>query len=94
MSVIIPQIEKYEVCTYNNRGLTWAHMGKEAVQKSLDNRKFTVVKTFDNIQDARVFITEKETEIKRKQEKPWKYVDSNYVVRFVFKEIEPDADNN
>lgn len=94
MSVIIPQIEKYEVCEYNNKGLGWTYMRKEELQKSLDNRKFTVVKTFNNIEDARVFITKKEAEIKKKQYKPWKYVESNFVVRFVFKEIEPDENIN
>ena len=58
MTVIIPTIEKYEVWDYTPklRGESYTMMNKEAVQTSLKNRKFTVLKTFEDINEARKFI--------------------------------------
>jgi len=74
MSIIIPQIEKYEVCTYDQKSLSWTSTHKDAINNALDKRKFTVVKTFDDIYEARKFIEGNE----------------EYVIRYIFKEIEPD----
>ena len=51
MTVIIPTIEKYEVCDYTNklRGPAISAMNREAVSTTLKNRKFTVIKTFEDI---------------------------------------------
>ena len=43
MSVIMPAIEKYEVCEYNNKSIPWSVMSKDALAQPLSNRKFTVV---------------------------------------------------
>ena len=75
MTVIIPTIEKYEVCDYTPklRGESYTMMNKEAVQTSLKNRKFTVLKTFEDINEARKFIEGTE-----------------YIIQYVFKELEED----
>ena len=76
--VIIPTIEKYEVCDYTPklRGESYTMMNKEAVQTSLKNRKFTVLKTFEDINEARKFIEGTE-----------------YIIQYVFKELPDDVDN-
>jgi hypothetical protein len=78
MTVIIPTIEKYEVCDYTPklRGESYTMMNKEAVQTSLKNRKFTVLKTFEDINEARKFIEGTE-----------------YIIQYVFKELPDDVDN-
>ena len=78
MTVIIPTIEKYEVCDYTNklRGPAISAMNREAVSTTLKNRKFTVIETFEDIHEARKFIEGTE-----------------YIVRYVFKEL-PDVDNS
>ncbi len=78
MTVIMPTIEKYEVCDYTPKlkGEGYSAMNKEAVQTSLKNRKFTVIKTFEDIHEARKFIEGTE-----------------YIVRYVFKELPDDVDN-
>tara|TARA_Y100001949_G_C15967408_1_gene322233 strand:- start:286 stop:519 length:234 start_codon:yes stop_codon:yes gene_type:complete len=72
--IIMPKIEKYEVCTYDQKSLSWTSTQKGAINKALEDRKFTVIKTFDDIYEARKFIEGNE----------------DYVLRYVFKEIEPD----
>ena len=75
MSVIIPKIERYEVCTYDQKSLSWSSTAKGAINATLQKRKFTVVKTFDDIHEARKFIEGNE----------------EYIIQYIFKEIEPDA---
>ena len=70
MSVIIPQIERYEVCTYDQKSLSWSSTAKGAINAALGKRKFTVVKTFDDIHEARKFIEGNE----------------DYIIQYVFKE--------
>ena len=74
MSVIMPQIEKYEVCDYNYKALGWSAVAAPIVLSNLKSRTFEVVKTFDDLEEARKFIE-----------------GTDYVLRYVFKEIEPDA---
>ena len=78
MTVIMPTIEKYEVCDYTPKlkGEGYSAMNKEAVQTSLKNRKFTVLKTFEDINEARKFIEGTE-----------------YIIQYVFKELPDDVDN-
>ena len=78
MTVIMPTIEKYEVCDYTPKlkGEGYSAMNKEAVQTSLKNRKFTVIKTFEDIHEARKFIEGTE-----------------YIIQYVFKELPDDVDN-
>ena len=58
MTVIMPTIEKYEVCDYTPKlkGEGYSAMNKEAVNSALKNRKFTVIETFTDIHEARKFI--------------------------------------
>ena len=58
MTIIMPTIEGYEVCDYSPKlsGASWTSMSKDAISESLSNRKFTLIKSFDNIEDARKFI--------------------------------------
>ena len=88
MSIIIPSIEKYEVCEYNNKSIQWSGMSKEALTKQLANRKFTVVAEFTDIEDARKYIYEHGVP---NEDKPWVFDHNHLIIRFVFKEIEPDA---
>ena len=88
MSVIMPQIEKYEVCEYNNKSIQWSGMSKEALTKQLANRKFTVVAEFDNIEEARKYIFANGLP---REDKPWVFEHNHLIIRFVFKELEPDA---
>ncbi|MDP7367122.1 MAG: hypothetical protein QGH83_07665 [Candidatus Pacebacteria bacterium] len=88
MSVIMPAIEKYEVCEYTNKSIPWSGMSKDALAQTLANRKFKVVAEFDEIEDARKYIYEFGG--KPREDKPWVYEYSHLVIRFVFKEIEPD----
>ena len=78
MTVIMPTIEKYEVCDYTPKlkGEGYSAMNKEAVNSALKNRKFTVLKTFDDIHEARKFIEGTE-----------------YIIQYVFKEL-PNDDNS
>ena len=78
MTVIMPTIEKYEVCDYTPKlkGEGYSAMNKEAVNSALKNRKFTVLKTFEDIHEARKFIEGTE-----------------YIIQYVFKEL-PDDDSN
>ncbi len=57
--VIIPQVEKYEVYDYVPKlyGNSWSVLKKEELLKSIDGRKFKLLETFDNLEDARKFIT-------------------------------------
>ena len=87
MSVIIPSIEKYEVCEYNNKSIQWSSMSKGALTETLANRKFKVVAEFTEIEDARKYISEHGLP---REDKPWVYEHSHLIIRFVFKEIEPD----
>ena len=73
--IIMPQIERYEVCTYDQKSLVWTTTSKGAINTALEKRKFTVVKTFDDIHEARKFIEGNE----------------EYVIQYIFKEIEPDG---
>ena len=74
MSIIMPTVEKYEVCDYNYKSLGWSAVAAPIVLSNLKSRTFEVVKTFDDLEDARKFIE-----------------GTDYVLRYVFKEIEPDA---
>jgi len=58
MTVIMPTIESYEVFDYTPKlhGASFTSMSKEAINESLSNRKFALVKSFDNLEDARKFI--------------------------------------
>ena len=78
MTVIMPTIEKYEVCDYTPKlkGEGYSAMNKEAVNSALKNRKFTVIETFTDIHEARKFIEGTE-----------------YIIQYVFKEL-PDDDSN
>ena len=78
MSIIIPTIEKYEVCDYTPKlkDEGYSAMNKEAVNSALKNRKFTVIETFTDIHEARKFIEGTE-----------------YIIQYVFKEL-PDDDNS
>jgi hypothetical protein len=89
MSVIIPKIEKYEVCEYNNKSIQWAGMAKDVLIQTLANRKFKVVAEFDTIEDARKYIYEFGGVAR--EDKPWVFEYNHLIIRFVFKEIEPDA---
>ena len=70
----MPTVEKYEVCDYNYKSLGWSAVAAPIVLSNLKNRTFEVVKTFDDLEEARKFIE-----------------GTDYVLRYVFKEIEPDA---
>ena len=74
MSIIMPTIEKYEVCDYNYKSLGFSAVAAPIVKSNLDKRTFKVIKTFDDLENARKFIK-----------------GTDYVLRYVFKEIEPDA---
>ena len=74
MSVIMPTIEKYEVCDYNYKSLGFAAVTAPIVKSNLSKRTFNVIKTFDDLEEARKFLE-----------------GTDYVLRYVFKEIEPDA---
>ena len=87
MSVIMPSIEKYEVCEYNNKSIQWSSMSKDALTQSLANRKFTVVAEFTNIEDARKYVFDHGIP---REDKKWVFEHSHLIIRFVFKEIEPD----
>ena len=87
MSVIMPQIEKYEVCEYNNKAIQWSSMSKGALTETLANRKFKVVAEFTEIEDAREYVSKHGLP---REDKPWVYEHSHLIIRFVFKEIEPD----
>lgn len=78
MTVIMPTIEKYEVCDYTPKlkGEGYSAMNKEAVNSALKNRKFTVIETFTDIHEARKFIEGTE-----------------YIIQYVFKEL-PNDDNS
>tara|TARA_Y100000310_G_C20369228_1_gene662741 strand:+ start:40 stop:279 length:240 start_codon:yes stop_codon:yes gene_type:complete len=75
MTIIIPTIEKYEVCDYTPKlyGAQYSAMTKDTIKKALDNRKFNVIKTFDTLSDARKFMEGTE-----------------YIIRYVFKELEEE----
>ena len=87
MSVIIPQIEKYEVCEYTNKAIQWSGISKDALTQQLANRKFKVVYETDDIEDARKYISEHGLP---REDKPWVFEHNHLIIRFVFKEIEPD----
>ena len=87
MSVIMPTIEKYEVCEYTNKSIQWSSLSKETLTKTLANRKFKVVAEFDNIEGARQYIQDNALP---NEDKPWVYETDHLIIRFVFKEIEPD----
>ncbi len=70
----MPTVEKYEVCDYNYKSLGWSAVAAPIVLSNLKSRTFEVVKTFDDLEEARKFIE-----------------GTDYVLRYVFKEIEPDA---
>ena len=57
--VIIPTVEKYEVYDYVPKlyGNSWSLLKKEEITKSIDGRKFLLLETFDNLEDAREFIS-------------------------------------
>jgi len=87
MSVIIPSIEKYQVCEYTNKAIQWSSLSKDALTQQLANRKFKVVYETDDIEDARQYIQENALP---REDKTWVYETGHLVLRFVFKEIEPD----
>jgi hypothetical protein len=87
MSVIMPAIEKYEVCEYNNKSIQWSSMSKDNLTQTLANRKFKVVAEFDEIEDAREYVYSHGLP---REDKPWVFENGHLVIRFVFKEIEPD----
>ena len=70
----MPTVEKYEVCDYNYKSLGWSAVAAPIVLSNRKSRTFEVVKTFDDLEEARKFIE-----------------GTDYVLRYVFKEIEPDA---
>ena len=70
----MPTIEKYEICDYTYKSLGITAVTAPTVKSNLSKRTFDVIKTFDNLEDARKFIE-----------------GTDYVLRYVFKEIEPDA---
>ena len=88
MSIIMPQIEKYEVCEYTNKSIQWSGIAKDALTQQLANRKFKVVAEFDNIEEARKYI---QANGLPREDKPWVFEHNHLIIRFVFKEIEPDA---
>lgn len=88
MSVIMPQIEKFQVCDYNYRNLGFTGVEKSLVMHNLKSRKFTVLAEFDNIEDARQWVQDHGGFAR--EDKPWVTEYTKYVIRFVFKEIEPD----
>ena len=74
MSIIMPTIEKYEVCDYTYKSLGITAVTAPTVKSNLSKRTFDVIKTFDDLEEARKFLE-----------------GTDYVLRYVFKEIEPDA---
>ena len=70
----MPTIEKYEICDYTYKSLGITAVTAPTVKSNLSKRTFDVIKTFDNLEDARKFIE-----------------GTDYVLRYVFKELEPDA---
>lgn len=58
MTIIMPTIESYEVCDYSPKlhGASYTSMSKEAVNEALASRTFTLIKSFDSIDEARKFI--------------------------------------
>ena len=87
MSVIMPSIEKYEVCEYTNKSIQWSNLSKDALAQTLANRKFKVVAEFDNIEEARKYV---QSNGLPREDKPWVLENHHLIIRFVFKEIEPD----
>ena len=87
MSVIMPSIEKYEVCEYTNKSILWTSISKDNLTQQLTNRKFKVVFETDDIEEARKYIQEHALP---NEDKPWVYETGHLIIRFVFKEIEPD----
>ena len=57
--VIMPKVEKYEVYDYVPKlyGNSWSLLRKEDLLKSIDGRKFKLLESFDNLEDAREFIS-------------------------------------
>ena len=74
MSIIMPTIEKYEICDYNYKSRGFSAVTAPIVKSNLSKRTFNVIKTFEDLEEARKFIE-----------------GTDYVLRYVFKEIEPDA---
>jgi len=74
----MPKIEKYEVCDYTPKlpDQNFSIINKEVLNSALKKRKFTVIKTFTDINEARKFMEGTE-----------------YIVRYVFKEL-PNDNNN
>ena len=70
----MPTIEKYEVCDYTYKSLGITAVTAPTVKSNLSKRTFDVIKTFDDLEEARKFLE-----------------GTDYVLRYVFKEIEPDA---
>ena len=81
MSIIIPTVIGYEVCEYTHKSSTWSAMSQQVIKDNLSKRQFKVVKYFDNLEDARKMLEEDRNP--NTQETP-------YVLRYIFKEIEPD----
>jgi len=54
--VTYPEVEKYDVCHYTHRNLGWGSVQTAAIKSDLEKRTFKVVKSFDNIAEAREFI--------------------------------------
>ena len=78
MTIIMPTIERYEVCDYTPKlhGASYTSMSKEKVNEALSTRKFKLIKAFDDLEEARKFI-----------------VGTDYVLQYVFKELPEDVDN-
>ena len=55
--VTYPEVEKYDVCDYTYRNLGWGSVQNAAILSDLEKRTFKVVKSFDNLAEAREFIT-------------------------------------
>ena len=81
MGIIMPTIIGYEVCEYTHKSSTWSAMSQQVIQDNLKKREFKVIKRFDNLEEARKMLEEDRNP--DTQETP-------YVLRYVFKEIEPD----
>ena len=56
MSIIMPTIEKYEVCDYTYKSLGITAVTAPTVKSNLSKRTFDVIKTFENLKDARKFL--------------------------------------
>jgi len=81
MSIIMPTIIGYEVCEYTHKIVGWSVMSKGAMQETLDKRQFKVIKRFDDLQEARKMLEE---------DRDPDTHETPYVLRYIFKEIEPD----